>query len=205
MKLYYHPASPNCRKAMAVINHLNLDVELEVVDIMKGVQREPEFLAKNPNGKVPLLQDGEFNLWESNAIISYLAGTAEANTLWPADKRRYDIMRWMFWEKAHWGQPAGTLIGEQIFKPMRGGEPDATVIEQAEKDFHKNAEVLNTSLEGRDYLVGDSWTLADFAVAAILTYAGPAKFPLDSYPHINAWWERFNQLDSWKKTAPPPM
>ncbi len=205
MKLYHHPLSPNCRKPRAVIEHLGLEVEQEIVDITKGAQQDPAFLAINPNGKVPALAHDGGVLWESNAISCFLAGSVDDTSLWPKSMARYDIMRWQAWELAHWNKPAGQLIGEHIFKPMRGGEPDAEVIKAAEEEFARWATVLNGHLEGKDWLVGDGLTLADFSVGAILTYAGPAKFPLDGYNYLNAWRERLDAVEAWQKSAPPPM
>ncbi len=203
MKLYHHPLSPNCRKVLTVVNHLGLDLEMEVVDILKGKQRDPEFLAINPNGKVPALVDGELSLWESNAVMSYLAGKAEKNDLWPPDMRRYDIMRWMYWEQAHWSRGTSTLIGEYVFKSMRGEEPDPERVAEGEAEFSKYASVLNNHLEGKTWLVGDGLTLADFAVGALMTYAVPARYPLDDFPHINAWYARLEEQEAWQKSAPP--
>lgn len=97
MKLYGFPPSPNTRKVQAVAAHIDVPLEFEFVDITKGKQRAPEFLAINPNGRTPVLVDGQFKLWESNAIMQYLAGTKK-NSLWPDDPRtRADISRWQFW------------------------------------------------------------------------------------------------------------
>jgi len=92
VKYYYHPASPNCRKVTAVIDYLGFQAEHIVVDLPKGEQMSPEFLAINPNGRVPTLVDGNRTLWESNAIIIYLAEKA-ASDMWPDDDRRLDDVR----------------------------------------------------------------------------------------------------------------
>jgi glutathione S-transferase len=81
MKLYHFPRSPNTRKVLAVIVHLGLNTELETVDLLKGEQMKPEFIRLNPNHKTPALQDGDFLLWESNAIMQYLASRKPGSKL----------------------------------------------------------------------------------------------------------------------------
>ena len=95
MKLYTNLFSPNARKVHAVAHALGIDLETHTVDLRAGEQRTPEYLALNPNGKVPTLVDGDTVLWESNAIMCYLAGKGDTD-LWPKSAKRYDILRWMF-------------------------------------------------------------------------------------------------------------
>ncbi|NEQ54414.1 MAG: glutathione S-transferase family protein [Leptolyngbya sp. SIO3F4] len=104
MKLYYFPPSPNSRKVQAVAIHLGLSVELELVDLQQGQQRTDEFLALNPTGRIPVLQDGDLVLWESTAIMQYLASQVPT-PLWPDDaQQRADIMRWQSWQLSHWSR-----------------------------------------------------------------------------------------------------
>ncbi len=203
MKLYYFPPSPNTRKVHAVAIYLELPVELQLVDLQKGEQRTPEFLKLNPTGRTPVLQDGDFVLWESTAIMQYLASQVP-NTLWPEDgKSRADIMRWQSWQLAHWYPACQPLQYENFFKPLlQLGDPDRHVIEQATEQFHKAAIALDTHLAERKFLVNDSLTLADFSVASDLTYAIQGRFPLENYPHIRSWYTRIEQLPAWEKTAP---
>lgn len=202
MKLYHHPISQNCRRVLATIYENGRDdVELEIVDLMKGGGQTPEYLALNPNGKVPTLVDGDVTLWESTPIMQYLSTDSP---LWPASKARYDITRWQCWGIAHWGQAISKVVYQRLVKPMLGqGDPDEKEIEEGLKLFARFAAVLDGHLDGRDYLVGDGLTLADFSVAADLTYAGPAQLPVKDYPNVARWYERIEALESWKKSAPP--
>lgn len=203
MKLYYFPASPNTRKAHAVAIHLDLPLDLRLVDLQQGEQHTPEFLMLNPTHRAPVLQDGDFILWESTAIMQYLASQS-SNSLWPDDvKSRADIMRWQSWQLAHWYSACQPLQYENFVKPLlQSGEPDIQIIQRATELFHREARVLNAHLAEREFLVNDTLTLADFSVASDLTYAVPGRFPLDDYPHILAWYARIEQLPAWKKTAP---
>src|SRR5271169_1030692 len=106
MKLYGFPASPNTWKVRALASYLKVPLEFEFVDLTKGGSHTPAYLAINPTGRTPTLVDGDFKLWESNAIMQYLAGKT-ANSLWPNDtQKRADIARWQSWQIAHWGKEA---------------------------------------------------------------------------------------------------
>ena len=130
MKYYYHPASPNCRKTTAVIHHVGLDAEHILVDLPKGEQMSAEFLAVNPNGKVPSLVDSDRKIWESNAIIVHLAEKT-ASDLWPSDDRRLDILKWMFWEQGHLMYATGVPFFQMIIKPFLGEQPDQKRVDEA--------------------------------------------------------------------------
>ena len=203
MKLYYFPPSPNTRKVHAVAIHLQLPIDLRLVDLQKGEQHHPEFVQLNPTGRVPVLQDGDFILWESTAIMQYLASQVP-NSLWSEDPQiRADIMRWQSWQLAHWYSVCQPLQFENFVKSLlQLGEPDPQVVQQASDRFHKEASVLNNYLANREYLVNNTLTLADFSVASDLTYAIPARFPLENYHHIQAWYARIEQLPAWQQTAP---
>jgi len=207
VKLYYHPNSPNCVDVLATANHLGIQFDLQLVDLLKGAQKDPAYLTLNPNGKVPTLQDGDFTLWESNAIMQYIASKKSNNSLWPAnDNVRADISRWQFWQAFHWTRATGTLVWENMVKKLlNAGGPDPAKIKEGEELFHSLAAVLDGHLRNRSYTVGHEPTLADFSVAAPLIYANPARFPLDKYGNIRAWYGRIEKLEAWKKALPPRM
>jgi glutathione S-transferase len=207
MKLYYHPNSPNCTDVLATANHLGIELDLQLVDLLKGAQKDPSFLRLNPNGRVPTLEDGDFILSESNAIMQYLASKKPNNSLWPADDRvRADITRWQFWQASQWSKATGTLVWENMVKKfLNAGAPDPAKIKEGEELFRASAAVLDDHLKDRPYLVGGALTLADFSVAAMLVYARPARLPLDKYENIRAWYGRLERLDSWKTALPPRM
>ena len=202
MKLYYYETL-NPRKACAVAKYLKAPVEYVRVDLGKGEHRTPEFRAINPNGKVPALSDGETNMWESNAIMCYLAEKAGAD-LWPGDDaRRIDVVRWLIWDTAHFSRHGGNLYFEHIIKRKFSlGDPDPATVAEATKYFRQYAAVLDSHLRGRKFLVGDSLTVADFAVAATLPYAEDAKLPVAEFPEIQRWHQRMNELEAWRNPYP---
>ncbi|MCA9594526.1 MAG: glutathione S-transferase family protein [Myxococcales bacterium] len=204
MKLYHHPLSPNARRALLVIAHLGLDVEEHVVKLSEGETRKPEFLKLNPNGKVPVLVDGDFVLTESRVIEQYLASKKPESGLWPKEGRdRFDVNRWAMWDASHFSPALGTIAFEKLIKPMvGGGDPNEGKIRDAEASFAQFAKVLDGHLQGRDWLVGDCITVADFTVAASLTYAGPCGVSLDPYPNLKSWMGRISELPAWQATTP---
>jgi glutathione S-transferase len=207
MKLYGFPPSPNTWKVRAVAAHLGLRPDFEFVDLTRGQSRIAEFLALNPTGRTPVLVDGDFTLWESNAIMQYLASRTP-NALWPNEARiRADIMRWQSWQLAHWSKEGcEPLLFERLVKKiMNLGAPDPAVVAKGTENFHREARVLDAHLAKQSYLVGKEPTLADFSVAAPLFHAQAAELPLAPYPHIRDWFERVSALPAWRETAPPAV
>jgi glutathione S-transferase len=204
MKLYGFPPSPNTRKVQAVAAHLGIPMEFEFVDITKGKSHTPEFLEMNPTGRTPVFTDGDFTLWESNAIMQYLASQRQ-NSLWPDDARtRADISRWQLWQVAHWHEGCGGFLWENLVKKALGmGDGDPAALKKAEQMFHRDAAVLDDQLGKRPYLVDGTLTLADFAVASYLHYAEAARLPWDAYGNIRGWYSRIEALPAWQQTIPP--
>jgi glutathione S-transferase len=202
MKLYGFPPSPNTWKVRAVAAQLGIPLELEFVDLTKP--RNADYLALNPSGRTPTLVDGDFILWESNAIMQYLAGRSQ-NTLWPNDARmRADIARWQCWQLAHFSSEACAPLTFQrlVKKIVNLGPPDEAIVAKGLEAFHRDARVLDAHLEKHPYLVGNALTLADYSVAASMAYAKEAEMPLAPYAHLRDWFMRVTALPAWRDTAP---
>lgn len=202
MKLYYFE-TPNGRKPCAVAKYLNLPVEYVHVNLRKGEQRQPEFLAINPNGKIPALADGELRLWESHSIMAYLSNKAGSD-LWPRDAlTQVQVLKWLNWDTAHFSRHAGRLLWENYMKTAFGlGNPVDSEIEEATNFFKQFAGVLNEHLKGNTYLVADRLTIADFGVASFLPTAAEAKLPLDGMDQIKRWHDSMMELEAWREPWP---
>ena len=201
MKLYDFAYSPNSRKVRAVAYELGLELEHVHVDILKGEGRSPAFLAKNPNGRVPVLEDGDLFLWESNAILRYLAARqGGTTTLWPSGAREQaEIDRWLSWQLAHLGQATSKVAFERVVKKLTGqGEPDQAAIAAGTAEFDRLTAVLDAWLEGKEYVTG-RLSLADFALQA--HYHLTPTYGLDVAPHrrVSAWLERMGARSSVKR------
>ena len=203
MKLYYHEISSNSHKTCALAKHLGLDADYVSVDVTAGQQHSPEFLAINPNGKIPVLVDGDRIVWESNAILCHLAGAAGSD-LWPSDEAgRIDVMRWLIWEQAHFTRHAGALFFENVIKPRLGrGETNPETVAEATEFLNRFAGVLNGHLKGRSHLVGDRLTVAEFSVGSVVPLAALGGVPLDGYAEIVRWYAQLDALPAWQNPWP---
>lgn len=201
MKLYYSDTLKP-RKVCAAARYLNSPVEFIYVDLHKGEHKSPQFLAINPNGKVPALADGDTKLWEANAIICHLARIAKSD-FWPGDQRQTEVIRWLSWNADHFTRHASALYFEFMIKARFGiGAPDEAAVEEATTYFRQYGRVLNDHLRNRKYLVGDSLTVADFDVAAALPYASQSRMPIAEFPEIERWNDRLNELPAWRNPYP---
>ena len=203
MQLHTFVGAPNGRKVEAVINHLGLPVEIVYHDFLSGGLRTPDYLALNPNAKVPVLVDGAFTLWESMAILQYLADSAGSDALFPRDpQRRAEIVRWQSWEQSHFNRALGTLVFEGLIRPkLNMGPTNQALVEVAQTDLARYAPVLDRHLAGRRYLLGDAITLADYSMICLEPYKEAVTFDWSPYPAFNAYIERMRQVEAWTRTA----
>lgn len=201
LTLYTTPLSANGRKPLAVAQHRGLPVDVKLVNVYRGEGRRPEYLAINPSGKIPALVDGDFVLTESNAIIEYLA---EASELFSCDaKERADIARWLFWEASEWQPALSAVLGGVVGHALEL-VPKAQPADFDQPAFRRVTSELDAHLAGRRFIALRRLTVADFAVAAMLTYAKIAKFPFESYSNVAGWYAEVESTDAWKSTATAP-
>ncbi|HEY4240658.1 MAG TPA: glutathione S-transferase family protein [Kofleriaceae bacterium] len=203
MKLYYHPFSGNSRRVLLTVEHLGAPVERVLVDLPKGEQRGDAHLARNPNGRVPVLEDDGFVLWESRAIMLYLAEKTAGQTLLPDDARgRADVQRWMFWCAQHMAPANTILVFENFVKTFQGREADPAEVARGEAQVAQYAGILDAHLEGKSWVAQDRLTLADFSLSASFALAGPARLPIANLPNVRAWLGRIAETEAWRKTQP---
>ena len=201
MKLYVLPPSPRALKVIALKNHLGIECEMHLVDLAKGDQLTPEYIAMNPNSKMPVLEDDGYVLWESNAILFYLACKKPQSGLWPSDvKRQADVLRWLAWESAHWDAESVGMVGyEKISKGVLGlGPAEPAFIARGQQNFDRFASVLNQHLTGRKWLTGNDLTIADFSVGAMVSVAERLQLPVAKFPEITRWYDRLASLPAWQ-------
>ncbi|MGO8920969.1 MAG: glutathione S-transferase family protein [Stellaceae bacterium] len=203
MRLYAFPPSPRSFKVMLAADHLGLDYELRVVHLLKGEQNAPEIAALNPNRRMPVLWDDGYVLWESNAILQYLASKRPEAGLLPEETRaRLLVERWLFWESAHWDPACAIFAFERMLKPMLGrGETSAAEIERATGLLERCAEVLERQLAAQRCVAGDHLTVADLAIGAALVIAERARYPLEPYAAIRRWQGELAALPGWRQAA----
>jgi glutathione S-transferase len=146
MRLYPFLLSPPCQKVVALAYEVGVPLELVAVDLFRGESRTPEMLGKNPHGKVPILEDGDFVLWESNAMLGYIAAKADRNDLAPTTAReRADVDRWLSWHGEHFGPAIGKVAFERVVK--KRGAPDRAIVEKGSEAFVTERMVARASLQ----------------------------------------------------------
>jgi glutathione S-transferase len=205
MRLYYHPFSTNARRAVITAIELAAPVELVLVDLVKREQRQPAFLARNPAGRVPVLEDGDFVLPESHAIMIHLAERSAGQTLYPSDlQAQAQVNRWMFWCAAHFQPAISVLNWENVVKRLAGlGAPDASEIMRGERLVQETAALLDSHLASREWVAGRAMTLADISLATPLMAIATAKLPVTQFKHLRSWFARIEARESWQRTASP--
>jgi glutathione S-transferase len=204
MKLYNGNFSPNAMRVRAVAAELEIDLEVVEVDIRGGENRSDWFLAINPNGKVPVLVDGEFVLWESRAINGYLASLKPERGLYPDDpKRRAIVEQWQNWQAIHLGPAMQRVAFERVLKAkFGGGEAYEAAIESQLRDIDQFLPILDANLADKEWVAGDL-SIADFAMASTFMYREPARISLDRTPNVAAWIERLESRPSWRAAVAP--
>jgi len=186
-KVYGDYKSGNCYKVKLMLSLLGIDYEWIDVDILKGDTQTAEFLAKNPNGKIPVLEleDGTC-LWESNAILNFLA---DGSQFLPTEPRlRTQVLQWQFFEQySH--EP---YIAVARFIQLYLGLPEDRQEEykKLHKGGYKALKVMERQLQLTPYLVGDQFSIADVALYAYTHVAEEGGFDLAPYPAVRAWLER---------------
>lgn len=205
MRLYQHPMSANARAAVMTAFLLDAPVELVFVDLQNQEQTLPPFLKKNPNHRVPVLEDGDFYLWESRAIMQYLADKTPGQTLYPTEAcARADVNRWLFWAGQHFSPAIGIFFWENCIKGMIGrGAPDPVELKRGDSLFKEFAGVLDAHLAGRQWISGAELTLADVSIAASYACAAPGRAPVAPFTNLQSWLGRVRALEAWRRTEVP--
>lgn len=195
IKLYCFGESGNAYKAALPLELSGLAWEAVYVDFFNGASRTEEFLEINVMGEVPALVDGDLTLTQSGAIQAYIAeksGKFAGET--PEEKR--EVLRWVLWDNHKLSSQAGMTRFLMNFLPEDKRPQEVIAFSQGRL---KNAyKTLNAALEGRDWLVGNSPTNADFSCCGYLFYPEPFGFDRAAWPHIDAWLSRIEALPGYK-------
>lgn len=197
--------SINVQKVMWCIDEL--DVPHRRVDVGGpfGGNKEPAYLAKNPNGVVPTIEEEDgFVLWESNACVRYIAAKYGAGGLWPTDLRaRADADRWMDWHLAALHPPGTTLFWNLVrFKPE---QRDPKAIESAVQKLNELWVMPDRVLAGRNFIAGDQLTMGDIpmGIAAYRWFNLPVERA--RLPHLEAWYARLTERPAFRKNIMHPL
>ena len=202
MEVLLDPRTVNSRKVLAGLKLIGADYSIKKFDYFQAEQKSPDFVAVNPNASFPALKDGDFILWESNAILQYAADKVGNTSAYPTDlKTRADINRWLLWESSSWFGSCYKYLVENCVKPLLGDVTDTNVLANEEENFHKLAGILDSRLEGSAFLCGNEPTIADVAIAAPMHLHAWSKLPLTDHPNLVQWMtSKIENFSWWKDT-----
>ena len=189
-KVYGDAQSGNCYKIKLLMSHLGIESEWEHINILGGGTHTDEFLAMNPNGKIPVmaLSDGEY-LWESNAILNYLA---DGTDYLPLDSlMRAQVLQWQFFEQYSLENYISTA--RYIVKTLGRPKKFESVLQSKKSGGYKALQVIETHLEGRDWMVGGGISIADICLYGYVHIAPEGGYGLTDFPFITDWLKRVRE------------
>lgn len=189
MRLHSATFSPNCRKVEAFIHQFELPVEIVQIDMKNPITKTDGFKKLNPNAKVPTLEDGDDGLWESNVILTYLAGLHPKTNAYPSDLRaRAEVDKWLSWQGSHLGPAVGKLFSK-----------DEAISSAAKVELQKLAEILDAQLQGHDFVIG-ALSVADFSLGSYVACVPQPMFDFGAYPNVSRWLAGVRAMPGFKAT-----
>ncbi len=230
LRIWGRISSINVRKVVLCAQVLGIDFERIDAGLSYGVVNTPDYRSKNPNGLVPLLEDGDFTLWESNAIVRYLcARWAEAPTLpasrgslppegarpclgrpsaaanwYPSDiRQRFDAERWMDWQQTELNPASGPAFKQWIRTPAEQRNPQviAASVAATEPKFQQ----LDEHLSRQAFMAGDALTMADIPIACEVHRWWGLPQPRPAWPHLERWYAQWLALPASRGVLDLPL
>ena len=172
------------------------------VDFEKGEQFQPEYLELNPNGKIPCIVDGDFVLWESMAINNYLANKHNSDLLGDTPEEKALVDQWSYWSLLELQTHLYTIAFQKFWVPEE--ERDEKAIDKAMEALPGVFKILDDQLEGKEYLLGDKFNLADINVGSVVLVADFAQYDYSSYKNVVQWISKLNERPSFEQIPFPP-
>jgi glutathione S-transferase len=181
----YGVAASRAYRTLWMVNELGLDYANVPIHFADGSTRTPEYLAINPNGRIPAIDDDGLKLWESMAINLYLAKKHDGG-LWPKTlEGEAQAIQWSFWAITETEKPALAVLLHKVFLPEAEREPEAA--KEGEQQLQTPLKVLDQALSETGHLIGNSFTVADLNVASVLSWAKMARMDFSKFPQVNQW------------------
>lgn len=187
LKIWGRLSSVNVQKVVWCADELGLNYERVDAGGAFGMVNTPEYLAKNPNGLVPLIEDDTFVLWESNAIVRYLANRYGEGSLWPGDPRtRASADRWMDWQGVTFNPGLNPAFVQLVRTAPE--KRDAAAIETARAATEKRLHLLDQHLAHHRYVTGDNFTMGDIPLGCSVDRWMKLPLPRETHPHVERWY-----------------
>lgn len=200
MKLYGHPFSSNARRVHMLCEECSIPYQYETIDLMKGDQFQPSFLELNPNGMVPVIDDDGFVLWESQAIMRYLANKHGASTWYPSEPRiRAQIDAWLDWNHTRLGRETEDIVLNML---ILGDKGEKHKIEESKQALTNILPILEKTLSAHSYICGNQPTLVDLAFLPNIAALEMCRQDLSEYTSISAWYNKMKNRKSFQATSP---
>ncbi len=196
IKIWGRTTSINVQKVLIALSECNLDYDQEVIGRQHGGTYQPEFCRINPNGNIPALKDGDFILWESNAIVAYICEKYGTPHLCPDDLRQRALCnQWMIWQITS-VYPHLRPLYMNVIRPDEydGG---AALLKAAPAKMKKSLDILEAQLVDKDFIMGGSFTMADIPVGAVPKRWFALRGDDDHHPNVTAWQKRLNERPSF--------
>lgn len=204
LKLWGRINSINVQKVLWALAELGVGYERTDAGLQFGVVNEPFYRKMNPNGRVPTIEDEGWVLWESNAIVRYLAAKHGAGTLCPNDpKQRADADRWMDWATSTVAPAITPVFWGLIRTPVEKRDPEA--IEEGIGKLGQAFQVLEQSLEGRDYVAGKSFTMGDIPLGTFVYRWHALDVRRPKLPRVEDYYRRLQQRPAYRKHVMLPL
>ncbi|CAG8623077.1 13828_t:CDS:2 [Ambispora leptoticha] len=199
IKITGHPKSTCTQRVIAILNELGLEFEIEQPEW--ATQKSPEYLRdKHPFGKIPVLHEDGYQIFESRAIVRYLAAKHKPSLV-PADLQKLGVLeQFLSIEYSYFDPPFSAWVFEKIIKPIFGhGQTDPVKLEELTKKVDSVLDVYEKLLVGKDYLTGE-YSIADIAHLPCLSYVINNGYDLGDRPNVKRWWTNISEKPAWKKS-----
>jgi glutathione S-transferase len=199
IKLFGNPVSTCTRKVLMTLAETNTPFEHATIDIMKGEHKGDEHVRRQPFGRIPAIEDGDFKLFESRAICRYIARKVGSDIL-PTDLRTFaKTEQWISIETSEFSGHAMKFIYQYVMKR----EQDAAALEAAGKALEVTCAAMEKQLASTPFLAGSAFTLADVCFMPYIEYAmaSPVKEMIAKNPHVSSWWNKISERPTWQRAT----
>jgi glutathione S-transferase len=188
LKIWGRMSSINVKKVVWTAQELALDIQRTEAGGLFGVVKTPEYMALNPNSLVPVIEDGDYVLWESNVIVRYLCAQHSPGDMYPTDLReRFDAERWMDWQQTTLNPASRPGFWQLVRTPPE--QRNAAVIAESNAVVEALMAVLDAHLAQRSFMVGERFTVADIPIACEIHRWFGLPQQRQSRPHVERWYD----------------
>jgi glutathione S-transferase len=204
LRIWGRLSSVNVQKVVWCADEIGLAYERVDAGGSFGLTRTPQYLAMNPNALVPVIEDEGLVLYESNAIVRYLAARHAAGRLWPQDLRRSaDVDRWMEWQSTTYTPAMRDIFWQLVRTPA--GERDTAVIERSRAECERLAGIVDAHLAGREHLTENGFTAADIVVGCAAHRWLNLLVAREPRPNLERWYAALRSRPGSRQVTSQPL